>query len=73
MQVVEILNGVVVIAEKFWQAKRGADALHIELSGGKSQGLDDPKLEQQLTEALDNLGKAEIVGDKTLDVEYFLP
>ena len=73
MQVAEILNWVVVIAEKFWQAKRGADALHIEFSGGKSQGLDDPKLEQQLTEALDNLGKAEIVGDKTLGVEYFQP
>ena len=47
--------------------------MHIEFSGGNSQGLDDPKLEQQLTEALNNLGEAEIVGDKTLDVEYFLP
>ena len=73
VQVVEILNGVAVVAEKFWQAKKGADALRIEFSGGKSQGLDDQKLEQQLTEALDNLGKAEIVGEKTLDVEYFLP
>ena len=47
--------------------------MRIEFSGGKSQGLDDQKLEQQLTEALDNLGKTEIVGEKTLDVEYFLP
>ena len=73
VQVVEILDGVAVVAEKFWQAKKGADALRIEFSGGKSLGLDDQKLEQQLTEALDNLGRAEIAGEKTLDVEYFLP
>ena len=71
--VFEILNGVAVVAEKFWQAKRGAEALQIEFHGGRSAGLNDVDLEQQLTEALDDLGKAEVSGEKVLDVEYFLP
>jgi isoquinoline 1-oxidoreductase beta subunit len=71
--VVKILNGVAVVAEKFWQAKKGADALQIEFSGGQGAGLNDFNLEQKLSDALDNLAKAEVSGENILDVEYFLP
>jgi CO/xanthine dehydrogenase Mo-binding subunit len=71
--VVEVPHGVAVVAEKFWQAKKGLDALEVEFEGGKSLGLSNATLEQQLDEALEELGKAELAGERTLDVEYFVP
>lgn len=73
VSVVAIPHGVAVVAERFWQAKKGADALRIEFQGGQSQGLNRQMLEQQLTQALDGLDKTMVRGERTLEVEYSLP
>ena len=71
--VVPIPNGVAVVADSTWHAKQGLEALNPQFKGGKSVGLDSAGVTAKLRAALDGMGKAEVAGEKVLDVEYEMP
>ena len=71
--VVPIPNGVAVVADSTWHAKQGLEALNPQFEGGKSVGLDSAGVTAKLRAALDGMGKAEVAGEKVLDVEYEMP
>jgi isoquinoline 1-oxidoreductase beta subunit len=48
-QVITIPNGVAVLADGFWAAKKGRDALDIEWDLGANAGLSSAKVQQMLT------------------------
>jgi len=56
-EVVEIERGVAVVAEGYWPAKKGRDALEIEWDGGEASTLDDAEIARRLHAALDAGGK----------------
>ena len=55
--VLPISSGVAVVADDFWSALRGREALQIEWSLGKHAAIDNAKLEQRLLDALKKNGK----------------
>ncbi|MDP7157995.1 MAG: xanthine dehydrogenase family protein molybdopterin-binding subunit [SAR324 cluster bacterium] len=71
--VVEVPGGVAVVADSTWHAKKGADALKVEFSSGRTVGLNDAEVARQFKAALDDLGKAELGSGKILDLEYSVP
>lgn len=73
VDVVDIPNGVAIVANNFWAARKAAQALKVEFSEGVTSGLDDEKIYQQFASALASMGKAEVRGERTLDVEYEVP
>ncbi len=58
--IVEIPNGVAVVADRYWQARRAADALAPVFSGG-TPAVDTPEYSRRLHEALATPGL--VVGD----------
>lgn len=53
LSVVEIFNGVAVVAEGFWAAKKGREALKIEWDHGELKDLSSKSLENMLMKNLD--------------------
>jgi isoquinoline 1-oxidoreductase beta subunit len=51
--VVKLKDAVVVVADRYWRAKKGLDALKIEWDDGGFGGVDSAQLEQGLRDALD--------------------
>jgi len=52
-EVVEIESGVAVVADGYWPAKRGRDALQIEWDEGEAASLDDAEITRRLRAALE--------------------
>ena len=71
--VVAVPNGVAVVADSTWHAHKGLEALAPQFAGGVTRGLDSAKVDAMLRSKLDEIGKVEIEGDRTLDVEYQVP
>ena len=83
--VVKVPNGIAVVADNTWRAKKGMEALNPKFHGGKTAsesskpGLDSRQVQQQFRTALDDEGKAEIdsqhaaAGLPFLDLEYEVP
>ena len=83
--VVRVPNGIAVVADNTWRAKKGMEALNPKFHGGKTAGessnagLDSQQVRQQLRSALDDEGKTEIdskhsaAGLPFLDLEYEVP
>ncbi len=81
--VVEVPSGVAVIAEHFWAAKLGRDALEIEWDPGPGAQLDTGRMLEELRAMAATPGtKAAAAGDvetgmksaaKTVEAEYELP
>ncbi|MBC8220469.1 MAG: xanthine dehydrogenase family protein molybdopterin-binding subunit [Proteobacteria bacterium] len=83
--VVRVPNGIAVVADNTWRAKKGMEALNPKFHGGKTAGepsnagLDSLQVRQQLRSALDVEGKTEIdskhsaAGLPFLDLEYEVP
>jgi isoquinoline 1-oxidoreductase beta subunit len=81
--VVQVPSGVAVVADNFWAAKLGRDALKVEWDRGPNVGLDSQKLLADFRAAAAGDGAvAAEKGDakaalskaaKTLDVEYVTP
>ncbi len=79
----QISSGVAVIAEHFWAAKQGRDALQIEWDAGPNQGLDSKAITAGFIKALASDGVVERNdGDletglknsaKTLKADYSVP
>ncbi|WP_448646516.1 molybdopterin cofactor-binding domain-containing protein [Pseudomonas mohnii] len=82
-KVVQVPSGVAVIAEHYWAAKLGRDALTVEWDLGPNTGLDSQKLLESFRKLAATPGlPASQAGDtqaalakasKTLDVEYSVP
>ncbi|WP_207265248.1 xanthine dehydrogenase family protein molybdopterin-binding subunit [Pseudomonas sp. GW101-3H06] len=82
-KVVQVPTGVAVIADHYWAAKLGRDALHVEWDLGPNAGLDSQKLLEDFRKLAATPGlAASQAGDtkaalakaaKTLDVEYSVP
>jgi len=53
LDVFELNDAVAVVADHFWQAKKGADALVISWKKGKAAGIDDAAVGAALTAALE--------------------
>ena len=79
----QISSGVAVIAEHFWAAKQGRDALRIEWDAGPNQGLDSQAISAEFAKAAESEGVVERNdGDaaqalkraaKTLEAVYSVP
>lgn len=55
-QVLPIASGIAVIADHFWSALRGREALQIECTLGRNAQLHNAKIEQRLLRALEERG-----------------
>lgn len=64
LRVFPVGDALVVVADSFWHAKRGSDALQIEWLVGRGKGLSDDEIGRQLHAALDKGTKAYSVGDR---------
>ncbi len=81
--VTQISSGVAVIAEHFWAAKQGRDALQIEWEAGPNQGLDSKAISAEFAKAADSDGvverndgdvqKALKQAAKTVEAVYSMP
>ena len=81
-QVVQIPSGVAVVANGFWAAKRGRDALEITWDEGPRAGLATAEMRQQylrlagtpgLVARRDGEPERPLPGGKTLSADYELP
>lgn len=50
--VVPVPHGVAVVAENYWQAKKGIDALEIQFTSGANDNLDSASIRQLFAEAM---------------------
>lgn len=81
--VLQVPSGIAVLAEHFWAAKQGRDALDVDWDLGPNAGLDTGKLREQMKAMSMQPGaKAAGAGDvdanlasaaKTIEAEYELP
>ena len=72
-KVVLIPNGIAVIADNTWRAKRGMEALNVKFHGGETKGLESKQIKAELIKALDAEGKTSTEAFKVLDLEYEVP
>ncbi len=74
-KVVAIDHGLIVIADKYWQAKQAAARLKASFStyNQAMAGRSDAEIRQAYTAALDEEGKAEVDAAHVIDVEYSVP
>ena len=80
-RVVEIDSGVAVIADTFWAAKRGRDALTVQWDEGDSPQVDDASIAAELSRLASAEGRlARVVGDvgsvaaaTTVEATYDVP
>ena len=68
-----IPNGIAVIADNTWRAKRGMEVLNLKFHGGKTIGLESQQVHKELLKALDDEGKTKIEANQVLDLEYEVP
>jgi len=71
--VVPVPNGIAVVADNTWRAKKGMDALNPQFTGGETTKLSSQNIHNKLITALDEEGKAKIDTEKSLDLEYEVP
>ena len=71
--IIHVPNGIAVVADSTWRAKKGMDALNPQFEGGLTLGLNSNQVREKLIETLDNEGKAKIDAERVLDLEYEVP
>ena len=72
-KVILIPNGIAVIADNTWRAKRGMELLNLKFHGGETIGLESKQVQKELLKALDDEGKTKIEANQVLDLEYEVP
>ncbi len=82
-RVLQIESGVAVVADNFWSAKRGRDALEVQWDEGPAAGLSSAVIRRQMQEAASRPGEvarqqgdmdeALTVAAKRLDAVYEVP
>src|SRR5690606_25177155 len=83
LKVLQVPSGVAVVAEHFWAAKQGRDALQVDWDLGPNAALDSDALRKQFGELAGTPGAtAAKAGDvdqalagagKVVEAEYFVP
>ena len=71
--IVNIPNGIAVVADSTWRAEKAMDLLKPKFEGGNSEGMNTFEVNKILRNSLDELGKKDINTEKKLDVEYEMP
>ena len=72
--IVEVPNGVAVVADSYWHAKKGLSALQVQFDAGRNAQLNDATISQKFREILDAEGKRAFpTAHQTLDLEYQVP
>ena len=71
--VLPVPNGIAVVADNTWRAKKGMDALNPQFTGGEAILHSSQNIHNKLITALDEEGKAKIDTEKSLDLEYEVP
>jgi isoquinoline 1-oxidoreductase beta subunit len=61
VDVVEVENGVAVVAESYWQARTAADALDIEFDEGEDKDLNTADIFKDYVRAIDSPGEVFVV------------
>jgi len=82
-KVVQVPSGVAVVADHFWAAKQGRDALQVDWDLGANAALDSDALRKQFSELAGTPGavaaqagdaaKALAAADQVIEAEYFVP
>ena len=72
-KVVLIPNGIAVVADNTWRAKRGIEALNVKFHGGETKGLESKQIQAELLKSLDEEGKTTTEANQVLDLEYEVP
>ena len=72
-KVVLIPNGIAVVADNTWRAKRGIEALNVKFHGGETKGLESNQIQAELLNSLDEEGKTITEANQVLDLEYEVP
>src|SRR5437763_3761906 len=80
-QVIQIPDGVAVLADGYWPAKKGRDALEIKWDDGANAGLSSDGISKMLSEATQQEGKvarnegniASVSAAKTIEAVYEAP
>lgn len=82
-QIVRVPSGVAVLADHYWAAKSGRDALKIEWDEGPTAGIDSTKLHAEFSRLADtkgapaatagDVGKALEASPDALEVDYLVP
>ena len=72
-KVVLIPNGIAVIADNTWRARRGIEALNVKFHGGETKGLESKQIQAELLNSLDEEGKTTTEANQVLDLEYEVP
>ena len=72
-KVVLIPNGIAVVADNTWRAKRGIEALNVKFHGGETKGLESEQIQAELLKSLDDEGKTITDANQVLDLEYEVP
>ena len=68
--VLPIPHGISVVADSSWHAQKGLEALNVQFEGGKKHNLGTKSLDILFSSNLEKMGKGQIQGEKTLDLEY---
>ena len=63
-------NGIAVVADSTWNALQGIQSLDVQFEGGKKHTLGTKSLDALFSSNLEKMGKGQIQGEKTLDLEY---
>ena len=63
-------NGIAVVADSTWNALKGIQSLDVQFEGGKKHNLGTKSLDALFSSNLEKMGKGQIQGEKTLDLEY---
>lgn len=82
-KVVQVPSGVAVVADHFWAARQGRDALQVDWDLGPNASLDTDALRKQFAELAGTPGavaaqagdaaKALAAADQVVEAEYFVP
>ena len=67
--VVDIPNGVAVVAENTWQAMKGIESLEIQFEDRKNFDLNNETIKSKLDEALKNIYDTEIRLKENVDIK----
>ena len=73
-KVVAVPNGMAVVADTYWHAKKGLDALAVEFNDGDTDTRSDEDFEREMKSSLATMKKHSFDdAAHTLDVEYQVP
>ncbi|MBO1926771.1 xanthine dehydrogenase family protein molybdopterin-binding subunit [Thiomicrorhabdus sp. 6S2-11] len=68
--VVKIPNGIAVVADSYWQAKKGLEKLNPTFTGGETAGLDTAVIEKRLQSGLQKSGESVKAGKVATDFAH---